>query len=193
LLAYFEQCVLRTDVFNGTGGGVDGYSHAPTEELRKYTAMLVERLNYSGVGCAQFLADEHSNSVSFLEVNPRLDATTVLPYYCGYEFPKMAVQYTEYRLGRLPAPPEINTPYPTGVRAVSLWRDIQGWLSAKKAGTLSRGDAIRWLKNMLATFFRGDVHFTWSWSDPLPAAYRYSTLITPVVSKLAGKIGLRKR
>lgn len=173
LLAYFEQRVLRTDTQDGTGYGVHGMSYAPTPKLREYCSMLAQQLNYSGVGCAQFLVEDAGGTVSFLEVNPRLDATCAVPFHCGYDFPRMAVAYAEYRRGALSQPPTNTSPYPAGRQGVSLWRDILGWRSASKRKELDAKSSRAWLKNMLLTFFRGDFHLTWSWKDPLPTCYRY--------------------
>jgi len=171
LLAYFEQRVLRTDRFDGTGYGVDGVSVAPNPALKTYCESLAMALNYSGAGSAQFLVDDRAGSVSFLEINPRLDATCALPHYCGYDFPRMAVLYAEYRRGTLSAPIVNFSAYPAGRRAVWLRGDILGWVHEMSTGALNPKQTVVWLKEMTTTFFRGDYHLTWSWDDPLPTCY----------------------
>jgi predicted ATP-grasp superfamily ATP-dependent carboligase len=193
LLAYFEQRVLRTDELDGTGGGVDGISYAPTAKLRKYCALLAEKLNYSSIGCAQFLVDDQNGTMSFLEINPRLDATCALPFYCGYDFPRMAVLHAEYRRGMLSELPENSSTYPVGKHGVSLWRDVMGWARAVKTGKRNLRESLGWLKQMALTFFHGDFHFTWSWTDPLPTFYRFSKLVPSALNRLARKIGLSWR
>lgn len=190
LLAYFEQRVLRTDERDGTGAGVHGISYAPTARLREYCALLARELNYSGAGCMQFLVDDRSGTVSFLEINPRLDATCAVPFHCGYDFPRMAALYAEYRRGALSQPPANFAPYPVGRHGVSLWRDILGWRRSVKANKLRPAELRAWLKDMALTFFRGDFHLTWSWKDPLPTCYRYSTLIASALNLLGAKFGL---
>ncbi len=177
LLAYFEQRVLRTDMQDGTGYGVHGMSYAPSAQLREYCGLLARKLDYSGAGCAQFLVDDAGGAVSFLEINPRLDATCAVPFHCGYDFPRMAVSYAEYRRGALSQPPTNISPYPIGREGVSLWRDILGWHEALKRKELDRKSSRAWLKNSALTFLRGDFHLTWSWNDPLPTCYRYAQLI----------------
>jgi len=189
LLAYFEQRVLRTDMLDGTGVGVHGISCAPTAKLREYCLLLLQKLNYSGAGCAQFLVDDQSGTVNFLEINPRLDATCAVPFYCGYDFPRMAVLYAEYRRGAWSQPPANTSAYPAGKHGVSLWRDILGWRRAVKTKKLDRKDSRTWLWNMMLTFLRGDFHLTWSWKDPLPTCYRYAQMATSAFARLAGIVG----
>lgn len=189
LLAYFEQRVLRTDELDGTGYGADGISYAPTSRLWAYCALLAEELNYSGIGCAQFLVDDRSGSISFLEINPRLDATCALPFYCGYDFPRLALLYAQYKLGALSAPPANSAAYPVGKRGVSLWRDIQGWAHAVTTQDLSMSQSMQWLAKMAVTFFRGDFHLTWSWKDSLPTCYRFPRLASAAINHLVRKIG----
>lgn len=193
VFAYFEQRVLRTDEKDGTGYGVDGISYSPTANLRRYCTLLAEKLNYSGVGCAQFLVDDQSGETSFLEINPRLDATCALPYYCGYDFPRMAVLHAQYRRGVLPAPPANSSPYPVGKRAISLWRDVEGLAHAVKTQNLDMRESLEWLKSMALTIFHGDFHLTWSWADPLPASYRFLKLVPSAIHHVALKFGLGHR
>jgi predicted ATP-grasp superfamily ATP-dependent carboligase len=193
LLAYFEQRVLRTTEWDGTGVGVDGVSRTPTAGLRKYCAWLAEKLTYSGVGCAQFLVDDQNGAVSFLEINPRLDATCALPFYCGYDFPLMAVSYAEYRRGLLSEAPENSTNYPVGKRGFSLWRDVYGWGHAVNTKHLRLRESLVWWKEMALTYFHGDFHFVWSWTDPLPAFFLFQQFLTSIFHRPARISGLRRQ
>lgn len=188
LLAYFEQRVLRTDRRDGTGYGVDGISVAPSPALKTYCESLAMALNYSGAGSAQFLVDDRAGLTSFLEINPRLDATCALPYYCGYDFPRMAVLYAEYRRGTLSTPIVNFSAYPAGRRAVWLRGDILGWVHEMSTGALNPKQTVVWLKEMTTTFFRGDYHLTWSWNDPLPACFFFASLAKSFLRYLMGKI-----
>ncbi|MHB8728231.1 MAG: ATP-binding protein [Sulfuricaulis sp.] len=190
LLSYFEQRVLRTDEPDGTGVGVHSISCVPTAKLREYCAALTQKLNYSGAGCVQFLVDARSGAVSFLEINPRLDATCAVPFHCGYDFPRMAVAYAEYRRGSLLLPPTNFSPYPVGKHGVSLWRDILGWRRSDKTKQLTPGRKYVWLKDMTLSFFRGDVHLTWSWKDPLPTCYRYTCLVASAFIHVGAIFGI---
>lgn len=193
LLAYFEQRVLRTDRLDGTGYGVDGISIAPDPERKAHCESLVTALNYSGAGCIQFLVDEPSRSMSFLEINPRLDATCALPYYCGYDFPRMAMQYAEYRRGTLASPPENFSTYPVGKRGVWRWGDVHGWLQAVEMNSLDLRESAGWLKKIAVTFFSRDIDLIWSWRDPLPACYLFAGLALFSTRVLIGKFRFHHR
>lgn len=187
LLAYFEQRVLRTDRVDGTGYGVDGVSFAPNPALQAYCESLTTALDYSGAGCAQFIVDDKTGSINFLEINPRLDATCAIPYYCGYDFPRMAVEYAAYRRGIKTAPPMNVSRYAVGRRGAWLWGDMHGWLRAMDTENLNFIQAVAWLKKMALTFFHSDFDLTWSWRDPLPNCYWFVSLTTTFLNHLTEK------
>jgi len=67
IVAFFQQKVLRTDKRDGTGIGIEGISVPPSPELRAHCERLLEHLRYNGIGCIQFLVDDESGAVNFLE------------------------------------------------------------------------------------------------------------------------------
>lgn len=174
VLGYFEQRVYRTDRPDGTGHGIDTVSRAPAPALREHVAALIRRLGYSGVGCVQFLVDEERGAENLLELNPRLDATCALPYHCGYDFPRMALQYAAFRHGLLSGPPRPVSDYPVGVRGMSVVGDLEGWLRASQEGSLGWRQSLRWLGRTWRLPFRRGVDYVWSWSDPLPGIFRFA-------------------
>lgn len=193
LLAYFEQRVHHTDRPDGTGHGIDTVSHAPTAELQGHTATLIQRLNYSGVGCVQFLVDDEDGSVNLLELNPRLDATCALPYYCGYDFPRMALLYAAFRHGVRSDPPLPARDYPVGRRGVSPLGDLEGWLRAMRQGCLGWRRSLAWLARTTALAFRGNVDYVWSWTDPLPGVIKFAELGLGALKQLARRAAGRHR
>jgi predicted ATP-grasp superfamily ATP-dependent carboligase len=170
LLAYFEQRVLRTDRADHTGFGVDGDSVPPTTELKEHTARLIRELGYSGLGCVQFLVDETRGTTSLLELNPRLDATCAIPYYCGYDFPAMAVELAAYRCQMASNRPANDSIYP-------LRRGVWSSGDLTRLGEDVRGQRVSWgevpgrLLQIARSFWLADFHLTWSWRDPLPTCY----------------------
>jgi biotin carboxylase len=183
--AYFEQRVLRTDRIDGTGYGVEGISVAPDQRLRGHCERLIASLGYSGAGCIQFLVDDARGTVSFLEVNPRLDATCAVPYCCDYDFPRMAVQCAEYRLGITRQAPQNLSAYPAGRVGVWLFGDLQGLAEAWNAKELTPVPALLWLGRIFGSLGRADFHLVWSWRDPLPALFEYSCLPAALLSHAA--------
>src|SRR5207302_3356313 len=100
LVAYFQQKVLRTDEPDDTGIGVAGVAVPPSRELREHCEALTMALGYTGIGCIQFLIDEGTGAVAFLEFNARMDSTAALPYQMGLDYPLLAVQLAAYRKAR---------------------------------------------------------------------------------------------
>ncbi|HSK44879.1 MAG TPA: hypothetical protein VLA83_13440 [Candidatus Binatia bacterium] len=176
LLAYFEQRVLRTDRPDYTGFGVDGDSVPPTTALKNHTARFISELGYSGLGCAQFLVDEALGTTSLLEVNPRLDATCAIPYYCGYDFPAMAVELTAYRHQIAGKRPANDSTYP-------LRRGVWSSGDLTRLGEDIRMQRVSWGKipgRLLQTarsFWLADFHLTWTWRDPLPTCYVFARML----------------
>ncbi len=176
ILAYFEQRVLRTDRPDYTGFGVDGDSVPPSTALKNYSAMLIRELGYSGLGCVQFLVDEARGTTFLLELNPRLDATCAIPYYCGYDFPAMAVELAAYRRQIAGNRPANHSVYPLrrGVWSsgdlIRLGQDIRGQ-------RLSWGEVMGRLLQIARSFWLADFHLTWSWRDPLPTCSLFAGML----------------
>jgi predicted ATP-grasp superfamily ATP-dependent carboligase len=161
LVAYFQQKVLRTDESDGTGIGIEGISVAPSPQLRGHCERLLASLDYSGIGCIQFLVDEASGDIAFLEMNARMDSTAALPFRLGIHFPLIALQ--------IAAGERVNTPaeYRVGKRYYSLYGDVNVWLGQRHR--LSRGAralAMPWLA--LRSY-----HLAFEWRDPLPALHQF--------------------
>lgn len=186
LLAYFEQRVLRTDRPDYTGYGVDGEAVPPTPLLKDQTARLIRGLGYSGLGCVQFLVDEARGTTSLLELNPRLDATCAVPYYCGYDFPAMAVELAAYRRQIASRRPSNDSIYP-------LRRGVWSSGELTRLGQDIRGQQVRWVEvpgrllRIGRSFWLADFHLTFSWRDPLPTCYVLVRML-----RAALRVGRRK-
>lgn len=163
ITAYFEQGVLRTDVSDGTGFGVEGISVPPSPDLQAYSAALVGRLRYSGVGCAQFLVNHETGKSTYLELNPRLDATCELAYRCGVDLPRLAIERTA--LGPVK--------YPVGQRFHWLLGDLRAMNAQIKQGQPARRAIATSLRAAAAAHRRAHHKLTWDWTDPLPSLYLY--------------------
>jgi biotin carboxylase len=124
LLAYFQHKVLRTDELDGTGIGTAGVSVAPCPVLRGYCERLLRALDYSGIGCTQFMVDERSGHAAFLELDPRMDSTALLPYRLGYDFPLLAIRLAACRKTGAAAAP-LDAPYPHGKKYRYLAWDLR--------------------------------------------------------------------
>ena len=164
LVAYFQQKVLRTDESDGTGIGIEGISVAPSPQLRTYCERLLMGVDYSGIGCIQFLVDDASGDPALLELNARMDSTAALPYRLGIHFPLIALQIAAGEPVSAPAD------YRTGKRYYSLYGDINVWLGQRQrrrsAGVRARPLAMPWLA--LRSY-----HLIFEWRDPLPALHQF--------------------
>lgn len=69
---YLHAKIERTDNPDGSGLAVEGAVISPNLALKDEVNRLIKSLNYSGIGCAQFLVDEEMDQHYFLEINPRL-------------------------------------------------------------------------------------------------------------------------
>jgi biotin carboxylase len=185
LVAFFQQKVLRTDTPDGTGYGVEGISVPPSPVLRAHCERLLERLRYTGVGCVQFLVDDATGSVAFLELNPRLDATTALPYRCGYDFPRLAVELAAYRRSREPSrrPAPLAVAYPVGARSYWFVGDLFGLLHCVNHRKVGAGEAAVWCLRMAAACLRSRYHLTWDARDPRPTLFLLSEILSSILRR----------
>jgi predicted ATP-grasp superfamily ATP-dependent carboligase len=178
IVAFFQQKVLRTDEFDGTGIGVEGVSVPISPELRTYCERLIEALDYDGVGCIQFMVDEHSASVAFLEFNPRMDSTAALPYRLGYDYPRIAVEIAARH-----APAALTTAYRTGKRYHWLYGDALAWLACCRHGRQSGAERLDWALRMLWSTLTSHHHLTWDARDPVPTLHQYWKKLSEVILK----------
>lgn len=169
MVAFFQQKVLRTDKRDGTGIGIEGVSVAPSSALRAYCGQLLQRLDYSGIGCIQFLVDEESRSVAFLELNARMDSTAVLPYRLGVDFPLIAV--------KIAAGEPIHAPegYAEGKRYYYLYGALNVWLAQRRSESLRR--VLAWPVTVPWIALRS-YDLMLDWRDPLPALHQLAKRVT---------------
>jgi hypothetical protein len=156
----------------------------PTPELFHYTAMLVEDLQYSGAGTAQFLFQEHTREANFLEINPRLDATIALPYQCGFDIPLMMLQFASSTA----RPPCVLQNYPRKKRVHSFTEDIL----ATKRRALHQNETLKsklaWIVRVLESCWNSDYHMTFDWSDPMPTLRLWGKIGAAAASGLTLKV-----
>lgn len=169
--AYFEFKALRTDWHDGTGMTTSAVTIPPTPELHEYCRRLLKRLNYSGPAAVQWLMDDRTGAISFLEINPRLDASCAFALSCGYSLPALAAEWAEHRKQGLKPPPATLPPYPVGVRGVWLTGDLDGLLLALSKRAIGPKMAFAWLARAVGSALRARMHLVFHWKDPLPAVY----------------------
>ena len=136
-------------------------------------AALIRQLEYTGVGCVQFLTDRTTGDAYFLEINPRLDATCALPCAVGIDFPLYAVNCS---LRDQVAGQRRDVDYAAGIRIHYLMGDLQGLAHGLKDRSVSVPTALRWIYRMGKASLSAKVHMTFQWSDPAPTVRLYANL-----------------
>ncbi len=161
--------ILRTDRVDDTGLAVEGISVPLNPDFRKICQKLIRRLDYSGAGCIQFLRDDASGKIHFLEMNARLGANFAVAMNLGLDLPRMQMELARGNSNFS----DCLDSYPIGKRFSWLWGDIRGLKDSLKEGRISYPQAIQWLGKILSTNFRADFHVTWSSEDPAPTLALY--------------------
>jgi len=160
-----QSRALRTDRIDETGLSVAGLTVKPNPELVGYCQTIVGHLNYSGVGCMQFLIDRNQQRVSFLEHNPRLGAGFALIYHSGLDLPKLMLESAN---GEMKTCTVTNYPCESGRRYAWLTGDLIGLKRATSDGEVDARSTGMWILRILYSALSSSVHITWDWRDPRP-------------------------
>ena len=172
LFRYADAGILKTNSLDGSGFAVEGITVVPAADLQMYTRKLVKVLNYTGIGCAQFLVDQETRKVSFLEINPRIAGSHAVPEWVGLGLSKILVDIAQNK--------KLDTTYiegRPGVRYVWTFGDLEAVKSAWSSRQIGNMQALK--RGALAVYagLRADIHMTFSWSDPKPGLMALTKLI----------------
>lgn len=170
-----ETVADRTDHWDGTGLAVAGRTVEPSPALRWATEALLRSMNYTGIGCAQFLVDPDTDRSSFLEINPRIAGNHAIPAAVGLDLGPALISLMR---GEPCGPVRIGA---GGRRYVWSYGDFGGLVRDLAARRIGLGTAVRWATTATVDAIRADMHITWSWRDPLPA-------LDAVLGKLLGAL-----
>lgn len=169
LVAAVEFRSVRTDRVDGTGFSTHVVSVAPTPSVRLASERLARRLTYTGVGMFQFMLDEGTGELCFLELNPRLGGTSAAAEMCGV--PIFCLMLKLALDEALPAPPDPWT-YVGDRHVVWTSGDLAGVVAEWRRGALGVRGAAAWGLAALRDAFRPH-HLTFAISDPGPTLSRY--------------------
>lgn len=141
--------VVRTDRFEGTGQTVEGVAVPVNPLLCDYTARLAKRLDYTGIGSAQYLVDDATGSILFLEINPRLGAAFPIALARGMDQSLLALELASGN--DVPSLPQDY--FPAGLRCHWLHRDLAGLSSSLARREITPRQAMTWAwRTMKACF-----------------------------------------
>jgi predicted ATP-grasp superfamily ATP-dependent carboligase len=166
--------IARTDRADGSGYAIEGVSMPPHPGLDTPSNALVQRLNYTGVGCIQYLVDEDSGQFSFLELNPRLGGNYAFPNYCGLDLvlPMLALAKNQ-PLGPWKSPGN----YALNKRFHWLYGDLIGLMGSVYKREIGLRDALGWSLETCRALVRADTHLTLDWRDLKPSLLYVNLLI----------------
>ena len=178
---YLHAIIIRTDRVDGSGLAVEGRTIAPDPAILEYSKKLVSELNYTGIGCIQYLVDEERGETHLLEINPRIAGNHVIPEYCGLGLAEFLVDGADgdIRFGR----PDVRYSWVAG--------DLEGFKSELLRGALGPGQALKWLGRIVRNAVRSDVDVMLNARDPLPGIVNLLDVIPGVghITRLRRKEG----
>ena len=90
MISYRENIATLTDERDGTGRTLCTVSREPTPLLQDHSKKILEELNFTGFFNLQFIYDSVRKDYYFLEINPRLPATSSLLYELGVDIDGLA-------------------------------------------------------------------------------------------------------
>ena len=156
--------IERTDNTDGTGLAVDGNTLFADSDLVEQTSKILVSLNYSGIGCAQFLVNDATGKTSFLEINPRIAGNHALPEHAGLDL-------GWFNFERVVSGIEDETQImaPSGIRYCWTSGDLMGAKVAYLRGEIGLPGFLIWLGKAMSTAVRADLHMVFSFKDPMPA------------------------
>ena len=144
------------------------------EDLDRLSIAFIEKLGYRGLGGIEFKRDARDGSLKLIEFNARIGLWDALGQRLGVD--TAAVAYLDAIGAELPEPARGRT----GVRWVSISRDIRAALGYRKEGLLS---VRSWLRSLVGE----KVWAVFSWDDPLPAVVASVRFWLRLVQRLHGK------
>jgi predicted ATP-grasp superfamily ATP-dependent carboligase len=170
LLGHADSRVWRTDCPDGTGLCIEGEAVLPSPTLLRWTETLAMHLGYTGAGCAQYMVDDRSGTVGFLEINTRLGGNSAAACACGLDMPRL---FVETVLGVA----EPQPPAKIGRRYTWLSGDLNGLAASMRSYGLGTAAIVDWLARTVLAQLRARDHITWSWRDPVPALATFGPII----------------
>ena len=183
LIGLCEARIDRTDRTDGSGLAVEGTTLAPNADLVRWTGILTELMDYTGIGCAQFLVDAESSKFMFLEINPRVPGNHAIAERAGLPLAKLAIDLALDRVA--PGPVIVGR---AGMRFAWNYGDMRGLREAIRKERLPIGKSLKWLARIGSMALMADMHITWSRSDPMPTLALFARQVGLDLPKRTGPV-----
>ncbi|MCH9809457.1 MAG: GNAT family N-acetyltransferase [Alphaproteobacteria bacterium] len=164
---------LRTDHVDGTGLCVYGEVVALSDQLMFATDTLVAALNYSGVGCTQFIVDRDTSRYCLVELNPRISAIHQIAESMQMELARLAIEIADGNNSTAP----FN--YLPGKRFAWTYGELRAIKSALREQEVDIRQAMRWTGAMVRSAVTADEHLTWNFKDPVPTLALFAKQLLP--------------
>ena len=166
MLRCLHAVIDRTDNPDGSGLAVEGRTLPAEGPLVEQTSRLLAALDYTGIGCAQFLVNEKTGASSFLEINSRIAGNHALPEFSGLG---LGTFMLDLALGN----PVDRKPVfaPAGIRYAWMTGDLVGAKSAYLRGQTSAATALLSCARAITSALKADVHMVYDKADPKPALH----------------------
>lgn len=153
LLNFTLQKIRQNPIHFGVGAVVESVDFPELAELGK---KLFDRINFKGVGSAEFKLDEKDGKLKLIEINVRYWQQNYLATVCGMNFP--LADYLE-STGQNP---RLSAHFQTGVKWINRFMDLDSFLAYKKEGELT---FTYWMKSLRGKSISSNFKIL----DPLPA------------------------
>ncbi|MFK5986285.1 MAG: ATP-grasp domain-containing protein [Pseudomonadota bacterium] len=181
LISYLENQALYTQEMDGTGFTIRTISRKPTLILQKYASLLVKKLNYNGIINIQFMYSSAQQKYFFMEINPRMPATTAFLYKMGIDVAAYSLHLSDYYLY---SEFSKQTNKKQGVLCNWFYGDVVAFSKNLFNGKFTAKGAMVTLGYIFKSVIASDIDQIWSKHDPKPTIY---TFMRPFIVRLMGK------
>lgn len=166
IITYLENQAQHTQELDGTGYTVRTVSKLPTAILREYAEKIMAEMHYTGIINMQFLYCTLKQRYYFMEINPRMPATTAFIYRLGIDVAAYALHVHGYRKDCECKP---KTKQVEGILCNWFYGDLVSYSKHLIRGKLTIMGAIFSGLDLFKYIILSDVDQLWSFADPKPA------------------------
>lgn len=156
IAAFTLQKIRQFPIHYGIGSVVQSIEN---KELMEVGKKFFTKINYSGIGSAEFKMDQKDGKLKLIELNPRYWQQNGLSTACGINFP-----YIDYLLqtGNIILP--IKS-FKKGIKWVNIYSDFSSFIDYRKENNLT---LLKWFESLKGKKVWSD----FAWDDPLPGFYQ---------------------